>query len=307
MMSKMYRFILLTFCVVLTTSAAIAQRGKLVYAEDTETGSAIHIFDLSTGSDEILLENAYLNLHPVLSPDAQTIAFTSNLDSNLDGDLDLFLLDVSTRNITQLTDSTESEMDPSWSSDSIRIVYAFIGETSSQIRIYDTQTDTATTLIDDGQFNFHPNWSPDGQKLSYVSHRGTFLPLFVYDFNTSTSVLVTPLNTDVVAPRWSPDGQKIVYRGTGHQLYVITLATLQTQVVTSDLEAGNHLWQASDLLFYVVPFDAAYIIKSDGTGKQQVSVSLPTTDAEFGYPFNVELVTITPTYTPTITPTPWSP
>jgi hypothetical protein len=54
----------------------------------------------------------------------------------------------------------------------------------------------------------------------------------------------------------------------------------------------------------MVPFDAAYIIKPDGTQRQEFRINLPTTDSEFSYSFDVVLITPTPEATIEAVPNP---
>jgi len=76
--------------------------------------------DNAKNEDEFFIEGINGINSPTWSPDGKHIAFTGLKD----GQVDLYSIDVKSRKITQHTNTIYSEIQPSWSSDSKKIVYA---------------------------------------------------------------------------------------------------------------------------------------------------------------------------------------
>ncbi|WP_165821307.1 Ig-like domain-containing protein [Nocardioides gansuensis] len=139
------------------------------------------------------------------SPDRVKVAFASNRDGNYD----IWIMDVATGALTNLTQTrTGFNDDPAWSPDGTRI--AFTSNRDGDYEIYTLRVDgtglrqlTNDTEPRDG----FPAWSPDARRLVFTSVGDL---VTVRADGTDRRVISATSNIDE-APAWSPDGTRIAY------------------------------------------------------------------------------------------------
>jgi Tol biopolymer transport system component len=118
---------------------------------------------------ERLTEHAERDIHPYFSPDGKYLLFNSTRDN---GSLDVYRLELATREILRLTDSPMQETCARYSPDMQHIVLLRNGMTSDDVVILDVATGqmsnlTNTPLVIDGW----PMYSADGQWIYYSTMR----------------------------------------------------------------------------------------------------------------------------------------
>ncbi len=102
------------------------------------------------------------------SPDGTKIVFTSGRTGNGD----LYLLDLITGDLRQLTTSEDTDFFPQWSPDGKNIVYTTGGKQSHDINIIrNVGSDTETTEVLVKWFfnDILPTFSPDGEKIAFYT------------------------------------------------------------------------------------------------------------------------------------------
>ncbi len=145
---------------------------------------------------------------PVWSSDGRRIAFYSNRP----GRDDIFVIDVSGENLTNLTQSPEiAERVPSWSPDGTHILYSSWDDHFHTLRLADGHKTQVTQ--DDGDRRL-PDWSPDGKQIAFAGDvRGEVdnLDVYIMDIETGVERRLT-IHPDLdYRPAWSPDGRHIVF------------------------------------------------------------------------------------------------
>ena len=190
------------------------------------------------------------DITPAISPDGQTVAFSSNRN----GYWDIYLLDLYSGGITRLTDTLEYEAAPAWSPDNKWLVYEAYVKDNLEIRIQSVVTPEDTIqLTKDPSADFSPAWSPDGRRIVFVSNRSGEDEIWLADLDKSEElrfqdVSQNPSSEDT-HPAWSPDGNSLVYVGeqdSMHQLNFMELSstgeTNITPIAVNKQNLGSGDW-----------------------------------------------------------------
>ena len=110
---------------------------------------------------------------PSLSPDGEKIAFTSNRN----GFWDLYSLDLSTSDVTQLTDTPNYEGAPTWSPDSSFLAFESYVDDNLEIVVGPAEDplDGAVRLTTSPASDHSPAWAPDGRHIAFISNGDVIL------------------------------------------------------------------------------------------------------------------------------------
>ena len=159
---------------------------------------------------------------PSWSPDGSRIAFEAYSDikseeledcNSLFGCQDVYILDLRTGEITNLTKEPSRQYLPAWSPDGARI--AFIRTITSRVEdlwVVDIDGKDARQLTTNGHIYNKPSWSPDGTRIAYVINTPNVSnKLWVVDVDASNSVDISHDHRWINWPAWSPDGEKIAF------------------------------------------------------------------------------------------------
>lgn len=95
---------------------------KLLFAtSQPPTGRSIHVMDIATGAVRTLFDHsaASFDSAPAWSPDGNRIAF----ESDLDGDMDIYVMNADGSNVRPLTSNGNWDEGPAWSPDGTRIAF----------------------------------------------------------------------------------------------------------------------------------------------------------------------------------------
>ena len=236
------------------TYFSVSQTGMLAYS--VATGGKTQLAWIDRGGKEISLVGQPGNyIRPSLSPDGKRVAVDG---SDLQGNRDVWLLDLATGNPTRFTFDPAQDLFAVWSADGSRIVFGSDREGPRNIYQRSATGASKEERLLKSDFNAYPvDWSRDGRYIAYVLN----------DPKTKIDVWVLPLfgdqkpfpfaNTEASerGARFSPDGKWLAYVSDESgipQIYVETFPASggKWQVSTS---GGYHLaWrQDGKELFYV--------------------------------------------------------
>ena len=180
---------------------------------------------------------------PTISPDGKWLAFTSNRLENAE----LYLMDLTTRTLQQLTHTDElDEYMPAFSPDGKSI--AFVSERTrggmmlpsvqasgsdprtATIYLMDVDGRNQRPLIDIEGAQRAPVFSPDGQQIAFESRRGEVtspaenndtLEIYVIRTDGTNKKQLTHNDVDDGHPTWAPNGKQIAFTGMVGDIYHI--------------------------------------------------------------------------------------
>jgi len=158
---------------------------------------------------------------PTIIGGGKWIAFNSRMD----GDSDIYLIDVNGDNLTQITSSSAHDLYPSWSPDGERIVYQTNEGDDWEIAIIDISSKKVTKVTENTCSDFAPVWSPDGEWIAYYSDCDGARNIYkIQPDGTKRTQLTRTSGSNSWFPAWSPDGQKITFtsnRSGSYHIYVM--------------------------------------------------------------------------------------
>jgi len=159
---------------------------NLVYIRSVNGGDSFRIvrYDLPTEDETTLYEGEGRAQHSNVSPDGASILFASGTERDLDS-WEIYVLNVESGNVTQLTDNSEPDWYPSWHPDGSKILFLRSGiggaalmemraDGTGQIQIYDGSGGESS-----------PNYTPDGARILFSSDaESTTANLFILSADT---------------------------------------------------------------------------------------------------------------------------
>jgi len=166
----------------------------------------------------------------------------------------IYMVDLSTQALVQVTNMPEGACQPAWSPDGMKLV--FISPCKGMDEIYygaslylinaDGSDLTPVGSVPGGDFD--PAWSPDGKSIAFTSLRTGQMEIFVIsveDPTSTTQVTKGVKSVEARQPTWSQDGSQIAYavkRFGVYQLWLMNAdGTGQKQIVRSGVAFSDYL------------------------------------------------------------------
>ncbi len=143
---------------------------------------------------------------PTFSPSGLEVVYAAEID----GQRDLWKLQIDGGASVRLTDTPEAEVAPAWSPDGQTIAYCVESGSSAGIYLVAADGGNSTLLREQG---LRPSWSPDGSSIAF-EWRGTVAVVPVYAVGNPVTVIEN-LGGDA-HPVWSPEGTALFVWSESH-------------------------------------------------------------------------------------------
>ncbi len=194
----------------------------------------ICMFSMDTGRPVTSARFRGTNSAPTWSPDGSQVMFSSSMQGNPE----LYVMDVSGNRPRRITFSTGASTSPVWNPKTGQTV-AFVSDRGGIPQLYLMNADgTNVRKLDlpDMGYVIDPAWSPNGQLLAFSWRRpsGNF-DIYVMDAATQQLVEITRDQGRNERPCWAPDGRHIVFestRGGSRQIWVMLADGTQPRQLT---------------------------------------------------------------------------
>ena len=180
---------------------------RLAYVSFEGNRSSIFIQTLRTGNRIQVSSKPGINGAPAFSPDGKQLVLTLG---GVDGNLDIHVLDVNSRQSRRLTTHRAIDTEGSWSPDG-RFIY-FTSDRSGGPQIYRVSVagGTPERVTFEGSYNARPRLSPDGEKLAMVHlDRGNYR-IAVMDVERK-DLLVLSAGRQDESPSFAPNSDTLIY------------------------------------------------------------------------------------------------
>ncbi len=180
---------------------------RLAYVSFENDRSSVWVQTLRTGNRIQVSNKPGINGAPSFSPDGRQLVMTLG---GIDGNLDIHVLDLSTRQTRRLTTHRAIDTEGSWSPDG-RYIY-FTSDRSGGPQVYRVPAagGTPERVTFEGSYNARPRLSPDGKRLAMVHlDRGNYR-IAVMDIK-SKELLVVSAGQQDESPSFAPNSDTLIY------------------------------------------------------------------------------------------------
>jgi TolB protein len=216
----------------------------LTYVSFENRLSAVYVQRVRTGERRLVSAYAGVNGAPTFSPDGKRLALTL---SDPGGNLDLWLLDLSTLALTRLTNDPSVDTEAAWSPDGQSIYFTSDRAGGPQIYRLDVANPKRVQRITFGSsYNARARVAPDGTKIAFVTREGSNYRIAVQDLASGTVSVLSRGSLDE-SPSFAPNGATIIYSGRDGPigtLQTVSVDGLVTQRLTSSQgELREPVWE----------------------------------------------------------------
>ncbi len=194
---------------------------KLAYVAGPRGAKEIVMADYDGVGAAPVTRNGSINLTPVWSPDARSLAYTSYKQ----GYPDLYRAFPFERRPEQtLAAFVGINTSPAFSPDGKSLALTLSKDGNPEIYVLTLATGTLRRLTRNAGIDTEPTWAPNGRQLAFISDRGGAPHVYVMD-SEGTSVRQLTAGGFHTQPRWSPKGDTLVYtarQGT-HDIWLVNV------------------------------------------------------------------------------------
>ena len=180
---------------------------QLAYVSFEDNVSTIFVQTLRTGNRIKVSSRAGINGAPAFSPDGRQLVLTLG---GVDGNLDIYVLDLGSRQLKRLTTDRAIDTEGSWSPDG-RMIY-FTSDRGGSPQVYRVGVDGGTPerITFEGSYNARPRLSPDGKKLAMVTlDRGNYR-IGILDLDKRDFLILSTGSQDE-SPSFAPNSDSLIY------------------------------------------------------------------------------------------------
>lgn len=204
-----------------SSSTSVPTKSQLVAFDPTETLTLVVVNPSDTPEPTSLpspteTENTPIAITPSPTPvggGAGMLAYVSERS----GVPQIWLLDVTSGETTQLTDIPDGACQPDWSPDARQIVFTSpctakrVRYPGSRLIILEIESGTMTSLPTSLEGDFYPAWSPDGEWIAYTTLVNGKSQLVKIYLKGLSMVKLSDGSFHDSSPAWSPDGSRLAF------------------------------------------------------------------------------------------------
>ena len=217
---------------------------SLAYVSFEQRLPTVYVQTLKTGDRHVVSSHAGVNQAPAWSPDGRKLALVL---STRDGNLDVYVLDLSSQQLTRITDDPGIDTEPQWSKDGQSIYFTSDRAGGPQIyKVGIKPGDKPRRLTFQGSYNARPRISPDESQLAFVTQENGDYRIATLDLRGRGDVQVLTKGHFDVSPSYAPNGAVLIYasrdKGRGVLALVSADGRVQQRLVSSEGELQEPAW-----------------------------------------------------------------
>jgi len=180
---------------------------QLAYVSFEGSKSSIFVQTLRSGNRFQVSSKPGINGAPSFSPDGRKLVITLG---GVDGNLDIYVLDITSRQTTRLTTHRAIDTEGTWSPDGRTIYFTSDRSGGPQVYRISASGGTPERVTFEGSYNARPRLSPDGTRLAMVHNdRGNFRIAVMNIARKDLLVLSTGKQDE--SPSFAPNSDSLIY------------------------------------------------------------------------------------------------
>lgn len=209
----------------------------LAYVSFERRVSTVFVQHLKTAKKIPVSARAGINGAPSYSPDGKKLALTL---SGSNGNLDIYLLDLGTQQLTRLTDDQSIDTEGVFAPDGKTIYFTSDRSGNPQIyRLTVGSTERPRRVTFQGAYNARPRVSPDGKQLALLTQVDGSYRIAVQDL-ASGNITVLSKGRQEESPSFAPNGAMLIFAGRQGSQGVLQTVSVDGQIAARlDADAGE--------------------------------------------------------------------
>lgn len=199
----------------------------LAYVSFENRVAAIFVQRVRTGERRQVSARVGVNGAPAFSPDGRKLALTL---SGSTGNLDVYVLDLTTQALTRITDDPAIDTEAAWSVDGQTLYFTSDRGGGPQIYSAPAQAGARARRVTFGaSYVARPRVSPDGKMLAVILQDGSGFRVGAVDL---ASGQITPLSRGSLdeSPSFAPNGSALIYAGRDRGQGVLAMVSVDGQI-----------------------------------------------------------------------------
>jgi TolB protein len=208
----------------------------------TQGDPKVFLMNVETGQREIVTNFPGMSFSPRFSPDGQRVIFSLQRGANSN----LFVMDLRSKSIMRLTDTSVIDTAPSYSPDGAQVCFESDRGGKQQVYVMAASGGSAQRIsFGDGAYST-PVWSPRGDYIAFTKQAaGRFAIGIMKPDGTGERLLTEGYHNE--GPTWSPNGRVIMFfRDPGGEggpaLYTVDVTGRNEQRVPTPSYASDPAW-----------------------------------------------------------------
>jgi serine/threonine protein kinase len=212
---------------------------------------------------------------PTLTP-ARSVGTWIAFNSRRSGNSDIYLVDTSGNNLTQLTKNSAHDWYPSWSPDGKYLVYQTNEGGDMELAIIEVSTRHVVKLTNNECDDWGPVWSPDGRWIAFYSNCSGEREIYKIRSNGNNRQQLT-FSSGAYSwfPAWSPDGARITFSSnrTGRFHIYVMNADGSNEMDLANGCVSYFSPDGSQILYgvYCDDTDDLWLMNSDGSNQHPIT------------------------------------
>ena len=217
-------------------------RQEVTYMSFDGDVPSVYLLQLETGQRERVGNFPGITIAPRFSPDGQRVVLSLLQDN---GSANLYTMDLRSRAVTRLTNSTAIDTSASYSPDGSQVAFESDRGGKQQIYVMSAGGSEPNRIsFGDGSYST-PVWSPRGDLLAFTKQSGGQFSIGVMKTDGSGERILTSGHL-MEGPTWAPNGRVISFykteSGGNPGIYTIDLTGYNEQRIPTPGAASDPAW-----------------------------------------------------------------